>query len=259
MGVGRAQGCVATATGVDEQASKGARRSERAGRVGERWARLHGRRWQRSAASACQSAPEQVPGGYVILSHVWLRDGQEDTFQTVGVYSDRPNEARNIGDHILGIGDLTTGPDPSSPPDSWNLISPKIQGFLKIAKSYGYGWAWADTCCIDKTSSSDLSEAINSMFIYYALADICIVYLADVSSICKPRYRQKCEQGIHCFCNSQWHDRGWTLQELLAPDNVYFFSQEWTPLGNKHELASLLHRVTRIPEVILRQETDRIL
>ena len=114
--------------------------------------------------------PADVPGGYVILSHVWLRpgEGEEDTFQKVGVYSES-DRFRSIEENTLSIGQPPSGPVSSSTSDSWGCVSSKIQGFLKVAQASGYEWAWADTCCIDKTSSSDLSEAINSMFSYMPL------------------------------------------------------------------------------------------
>ena len=43
------------------------------------------------------------------------------------------------------------------------------------------GWTWIDTCCIDKRSSAEMSEAINSMYRWYANAQECFVYLSDVS------------------------------------------------------------------------------
>ena len=129
-----------------------------------------------------------------------------------------------------------------------DLISTKIRNFLTQAEKDGYEWAWSDTCCIDKTSSTELTEAINSMFRYYALSDVCYVYLADVPAEA-PKHASP-------FTSSRWHTRGWTLQELLAPQNVLFMSRDWTPLGNKCTLAEMLERVTSIPTSVLRLEED---
>ena len=129
-------------------------------------------------------------------------------------------------------------------------ISPKIRNFLAVAEQHGYRWAWADTCCIDKTSSAELTEAINSMFRYYALSDVCYVYLPDVSSDCEMNVTNS------EFHRSRWHVRGWTLQELLAPKNVVFLSQDWSFLGKKFTLADTIESITHIPASVLRFEKD---
>jgi len=56
----------------------------------------------------------------------------------------------------------------------------KIQACCKQALVEGIEYAWVDTCCIDKTSSTELSEAINSMFQWYAASAVCYAYLSDV-------------------------------------------------------------------------------
>ena len=198
-------------------------------------------------------APRDVPGGYAILSHTWHlpHEGEEDTFQTVDVYSEARSRTLEYSSYTIPIQSPTsTEQSVLSPSDSLRRVSRKIQGFLKVARDSGYEWAWADTCCIDKTSSSDLSEAINSMFTYYALADVCLVYLSDVFPGGYSNFP------TNEFNHSKWFRRGWTLQELLAPRNVAFFSQDWTFLGNKHRLAYDIHKSTSIPEEVLRFEVD---
>ena len=59
-------------------------------------------------------------------------------------------------------------------------VGEKIRRCCEIAERDGYEWIWIDSCCIDKTSSTELSEAINSMFNWYALSEVCYVYLEDV-------------------------------------------------------------------------------
>lgn len=57
----------------------------------------------------------------------------------------------------------------------------KIVDFCKWTRSGAHlNWAWADTVCIDKRSSVDLSEAVNSMFKWYQSAAVCLVHLFDV-------------------------------------------------------------------------------
>lgn len=124
----------------------------------------------------------------------------------------------------------------------------KVQQCCKQAKSEGLRYAWVDTCCIDKTSSADLSEAINSMFSWYQSARTCYVYMADVA----PAFGSDVSKAD--FPRSRWFTRGWTLQELLAPPSVMFFDSGWTALGSKHKLAAQIAAATRIDRGILTGE-----
>jgi hypothetical protein len=105
---------------------------------------------------------------------------------------------------------------------------------------------WVDTCCIDKRDNNELTEAINSMFRWYRDAAKCYAYLSDVSTpaddpeICQSAW----EAG---FRSSQWFTRGWTLQELLAPSSVLFYSSQYRKLGDKKSLARVIHETTGIP------------
>ncbi|KAI1167614.1 heterokaryon incompatibility protein-domain-containing protein [Nemania serpens] len=114
----------------------------------------------------------------------------------------------------------------------------KIKNCCSLAKANGYGYVWIDTCCIDKRSSAELSEAINSMYRWYQEADICYAYLADVPSISK-------------LSESRWFTRGWTLQELIAPSTVLFFNNEWQNIGDKVGLQADISRITGIPSNFL--------
>lgn len=124
-------------------------------------------------------------------------------------------------------------------------VSAKIRGFVKIAKEQGLGWVWDDTCCIDKRSSAELEEAINSMFRWYAEAAVCFAYLEDVEDDCVV------QETNSAFRRSVWFTRGWTLQELLAPQLVLFFSQGWKCLGTKVGLARLVCDITGIDIEVL--------
>ena len=119
-------------------------------------------------------------------------------------------------------------------------LSPKIHDACAVARAYGYRYLWIDSCCIDKSSSSELSEAINSMYLWYASADICYAYLADV-----PAGDDHWRDGSH-FRKSRWFTRGWTLQELIAPLHVEFLCQDWAGIGSKHILIDLIESVTGI-------------
>lgn len=122
----------------------------------------------------------------------------------------------------------------------------KIQGFCEVARRHDFTWVWVDTCCIDKTSSAELSEAINSMYLWYNQAATCYVYLADVESL-SPRWYLD-EESWDTVYRSRWFDRGWTLQELLAPRDMDFFANDWFDLGSKTSLEALIIKRTGIPK-----------
>ncbi|QYS98748.1 ANK_REP_REGION domain-containing protein [Trichoderma simmonsii] len=169
---------------------------------------------------------------YAILSHTWGDDSEELSFRDV--------EDGNI--NKLGIGSV------------------KFRGCCRQAAEDSLGYAWIDTCCIDKTNLVELSEAINSMFRWYQRASICYAFLSDVPS--DDHFKQKSSK----FRRSRWFQRGWTLQELLAPKTMRFYGaispsdthsgqafvdtnlvQEWHLLGNKGNMSTTIASITGIP------------
>jgi hypothetical protein len=122
------------------------------------------------------------------------------------------------------------------------------------AKCNGLQYFWVDTCCIDKTNSTELGEAINSMFRWYRNATKCYVYLADVSRPHSDLADVSNEPWELTFRKSEWFTRGWTLQELIAPASVDFFSKEGELLGDKKSLEGHIHERTGIPVPALRGE-----
>lgn len=118
------------------------------------------------------------------------------------------------------------------------------KGFDKVfwccdeALKNGFEWVWIDSCCIDKTSSAELSEAINSMYRWYEQSSVCYAYLSDVDTIKDLR-------------DSRWFTRGWTLQELIAPRKVIFFSKDWEKIATKSELRAEIARITNINQEVL--------
>ncbi|KAL9612605.1 MAG: hypothetical protein Q9167_002811 [Letrouitia subvulpina] len=166
---------------------------------------------------------------YAILSHTWGADGEEVTFKDLmeGVYIDKAG-------------------------------CEKIEFCRKEAARDGLEYFWVDTRCIDKSSSAELTEAINSMFRWYENADKCYVYLSDVSvrisghGISVPP--SPTEWGT-AFKKSRWFCRGWTLQELIAPESVHFYSREGCYLGSKKQLEQYIHNVTGIPIKALRKDS----
>lgn len=136
-------------------------------------------------------------------------------------------------------------------------VCKKKKGYQKIihtcrqALKDGLEYAWVDTCCIDKSSSSELSEAINSMFRWYGKAAVCYAFLADVLPGCDPRDTQG------PFATSRWFTRGWTLQELLAPENIVFYASDWPQIASKTELRKELNLITGVDVRYLSSGTAR--
>ncbi|KAL5316190.1 hypothetical protein ACEPPN_015235 [Leptodophora sp. 'Broadleaf-Isolate-01'] len=154
---------------------------------------------------------------YAILSHTWT-EGQEVSFQEL----------------LAGKNKAISGYD-------------KIRFCGERAERDGLQYFWVDTCCIDKSNSAELSEAINSMFRWYRAAARCYVYLSDVSSLAERTHGQLAPLPINeAFRASRWFTRGWTLQELLAPASVEFLSREGIRLGDKESLEQEIHEITGI-------------
>ncbi|KAH8586892.1 heterokaryon incompatibility protein-domain-containing protein [Bisporella sp. PMI_857] len=124
----------------------------------------------------------------------------------------------------------------------------KIKFCGEQASKDGLQYFWVDTCCIDKTNDNELKTAITSMFRWYSNAIKCYVHLKGVSMSSYnaniPANRSTWEEA---FRNSRWFTRGWTLQELIAPSQVEFFSAERELIGKKKSLENLIHEITRIP------------
>jgi archaellum biogenesis ATPase FlaH len=160
---------------------------------------------------------------YAILSHTWGADTDEVTFA-----------------------DLETGDGKDK------LGYRKIRFCGQQAQEDRLQYFWVDTCCINKSDKAELSLAIQSMFGWYQNATKCYVYLPDVpakghaSSSTAGEYRWE-----PAFRSSRWFKRGWTLQELLAPRIVEFFSEEWEKIGDKASLKSLIREITGIPYKVL--------
>ena len=163
---------------------------------------------------------------YAILSHTWGPDGQEVTFKDLV-------EGAGTGRNKVGF--------------------EKIKFCRERAASDGIQYFWVDTCCIDKSSSAELSKAINSMFRWYRNTEKCYVFLSDVSTSGGAVHHQPSDTAWKAaFRESRWFRRGWTLQELIAPASVEFFSQEGDWLGSKKTLEQEIHKITGVPIDALR-------
>ncbi|KAI1357593.1 HET-domain-containing protein [Xylaria arbuscula] len=157
---------------------------------------------------------------YAILSHRWGNSSEDVTLQEF--------EATPIGNFLSKPGYT------------------KIEKFCQEASRLGYEWAWVDTCCIDKKSSSELSEAINSMYRWYEQSALCIAYLeileapsTDVADL-DSKFRQ-----------SGWFTRGWTLQELIAPRKLHFYSKSWTFIADRSDIKSSIEKICGVPQGLL--------
>ncbi|KAF1834326.1 HET-domain-containing protein, partial [Decorospora gaudefroyi] len=127
----------------------------------------------------------------------------------------------------------------------------KLQFCAERAAQDELQYFWIDTCCIDRWNNDERSKAINSMFQWYKDATRCYVFLSDVSvsTATEPVQRSDWEAS---FRASAWFTRGWTLQELIAPVSVEFFSREGHLIGDKASLDQLIHDITGIPLAALR-------
>ncbi|KAK7462335.1 hypothetical protein VKT23_007936 [Stygiomarasmius scandens] len=155
---------------------------------------------------------------YAILSHTW--EEEEVSFQDI---------------QNLEFAKTKTG---------WS----KVHHACAYAQKYMFDWIWIDSCCIDKSSSAELSEAINSMYRYYENAEVCYVYLCDALKNEDPTNPKS------AFRNSKWFTRGWTLQELIAPlyavflvNNIDGTDHEWTEIGTRWSLRDTISAITSIP------------
>ncbi|KAG2090079.1 hypothetical protein BD769DRAFT_1525457 [Suillus cothurnatus] len=130
---------------------------------------------------------------YAVLSHRWCREGE------------------------VTLQEMTSSDTKLSKPSSRD----KLANFCKRAAEYGCGFAWADTCCIDRSNPSpeELDKAIPRMFRWYRNAHVCIIHLAESSS-------------LDDFLRDSWFLQIWTLQELLAPVRVKFYGRTWSPIHN---------------------------
>ncbi|KAF9881118.1 hypothetical protein CkaCkLH20_01268 [Colletotrichum karsti] len=175
---------------------------------------------------------------YAILSHTWGKD--EVTFQDLCWLADY-DKNRTIYASLEGL--LSNlGQNMQAKADSIRQRCgyDKIVQSARLAKERYLEYVWVDTCCIDKTSSAELSEAINSMYRWYEKSKICFAVLSDVTSTGDTR------TGVR-FEDSRWFTRGWTLQELLAPREVLFYDGRWTKVGTRKHMADRLHHITSIP------------
>lgn len=226
-----------------------------------------------------------IPLSYAILSHTW---GAEEIslheWRAIELKRDQDNDFANLLALSLQFGAWTQHTERKAG-------YRKVVDFCNICLRDGYEWAWVDTTCIDKTSSAELSEAINSMFRWYRKAARCYALLTDVEDksvivdtvsedgsstssgsrsdesdnevdLMKQSYWEEhpppdvssIEWEQHKksgFMSSRWFTRGWTLQELIAPPTVRFYDRNWQLIGTRYKLARVIEEITKIPCKVL--------
>jgi hypothetical protein len=167
---------------------------------------------------------------YGILSHTWGRNDEEVNYR----------------DLVYGTGEDKIG-------------YKKIRFCVEQAQQDGLGHCWVDTCCIDKSDPTEVQRSINSMFRWYRNATRCYVYLQGIAVADGDRKDQQSDAAWDsAFRAHRWFTRGWTLQELLAPASVDFFTENGVRLGDKLSLAKQIHEITGIPtEALCDNRLDR--
>ncbi|KAH8904977.1 HET-domain-containing protein [Coniochaeta sp. PMI_546] len=201
---------------------------------------------------------DDVPS-YLILSHTWT--AEEISFQD---YVWLLNHQEEVAEGII---------DELTPKQRARVLAKaealrqrsgykKIQDFTsrahELRKKHGCPathnqakagglYVWVDTCCINKESSAELSEAINSMYTWYANALLCVAVLTDVAGT------ESDPNGE--FGDSRWFTRGWTLQELVAPFAVVFYNSSYELIGSRSDLARSIARITSIDQKYLHSPT----
>ncbi|CAK3996492.1 Hypothetical predicted protein [Lecanosticta acicola] len=177
---------------------------------------------------------------YAALSHLWAEAQDEVLFADLLPHCD---PAVKLREGHLAV-DLSQEPAASlRQKPGW----PKLAFALEQAYEDGKDWLWLDTACIDRSSSAELTEAINSLYHWYQESAICYAFLPDLPL-------EDWRDAVHSDqspLQSRWFSRAWTLPELIAPGHLVFYSQEWTRLGDKHQLRHLLSLATGIEPAIL--------
>ncbi|OQN96417.1 hypothetical protein B0A48_17669 [Cryoendolithus antarcticus] len=190
---------------------------------------------------------------YAVLSHTW-RD-EEVIFQDI------------------------RDPESARTKQGWR----KIQYTCEQTRKDDLEYCWVDTCCINKESSAELSESINSMYGIYGGAAICYIYLDDITenlqltdlmdsdlvflNIMRARKaRSQVELAsasdtalttqVRAFANARWWTRCFTLQELIAPPDAHFYNQTWEPIARRHDIVSLVSSRTGIDLSVLQRTAD---
>ncbi|KAK3991124.1 heterokaryon incompatibility protein-domain-containing protein [Cladorrhinum sp. PSN332] len=151
---------------------------------------------------------------YGVLSHTWGTTNSEVTYE-----------------------EMSSGDTRAQQKSGWV----KIQQACHHASELGLQYLWVDTCCIDKSNVVEITDAINSMFEWFKGSATCLVYLDDISS----------ESSGDSIATARWFTRGWTLQELIAPPEVRFYSREWNFIGSRFTRSKEIFEITGVDPFVL--------
>lgn len=152
---------------------------------------------------------------YAFISHCWLHPDEEPTLRDL---------VDNVAYRKAGF--------------------TKLQRAADVALRRGLEYFWIDTCCVDGRIIHEVRQAIKTVALWLTKADICFVYLSDVKAV---EQRSSLNSNHESLRKSKWFTRSWTLVELLVPQRVEFFSDNWTALGDKSTLEKVITEVTLIP------------
>ncbi|KAJ9604827.1 hypothetical protein H2200_010942 [Cladophialophora chaetospira] len=155
---------------------------------------------------------------YAILSHTWAEDSEVDFREMTDIAGSLANPARQKSGYH------------------------KTLRACEVARTDGTEHIWIDTCCIDKSSSAELSEAINSMFKWYKGAEVCYAYICDLA------FGRNTKTS---FGSCSYWTRSWTLQEMIAPELVQFYDMGWNFVGTRDSLIGAIKHITGIEEDVL--------
>ncbi|PPJ52250.1 hypothetical protein CBER1_10522 [Cercospora berteroae] len=149
---------------------------------------------------------------YAILSHTWLR----------------PSEGEEV--LFADLADMTKARQKAG----WK----KLEFAMAQAAKEGLQYVWVDTCCINKESSAELAEAINSMYRWYQKSETYYVYLDD-------------HQDSSSMGDCRWFKRGWTLQEMIASPNLLFYDGSGESIGSLSGLIQQISAITGVHKDLL--------
>lgn len=199
-----------------------------------------------------ESFYEHTVPPYAILSHTW--GAQEISYQEMAFLQKLERLPVELRQDRLYVASLMAAAGLDFSDANEDTIRrrkgfEKIQQTAVIARSRSLDYFWLDTCCIDKTSSAELQEAINSMYQWYKRATYCVVHLEDQTRQSDLEWSRRVFQGM--LERSRWITRGWTLQELIAPHSVDFYDANWHALCSKSDVLSEIEELTGIPRYVL--------
>jgi len=169
-----------------------------------------------------------------------------------------PQKSYAILSHTWGEGEVSFHDMTDLPTAKTKRGWQKIEKSCKLARGMSLEYVWVDTCCIDKRSSAELTEAINSIYRLYQKG-ICIAFLKDLPDHPDQVYdssRDSKAELLKFLASCRWFSRGWTLQELIAPKELVFYDRNWKSRGTKHDLSDELSQLTGIDPPILIEQQD---